>query len=86
MGMLAGCAFRAGVLEIVGVNIVFPGDNALVIAHAACSRPCRQQKQVIIRDSVAAIVVRVILTVFAVRLLTLPSHKITAACSCSGLL
>ncbi|MEO7743225.1 MAG: TerC family protein [Usitatibacter sp.] len=63
--------FWTALLKIIGVNIVLSGDNAVVIALAARSLQGRQQKQAIIWGSAAAIVMRVILTLFAVALLDL---------------
>src|SRR5213596_3274714 len=63
-------------LKIIGVNIVLSGDNAVVIALAARSLPPRQQKQAILWGSGAAIVMRVVLTLFAVALLSLPYLKL----------
>jgi YjbE family integral membrane protein len=69
-------AFWIGLLKIIGVNIILSGDNAVVIALAARSLPAKQQKQAIIWGSAAAIIMRVILTLFAVALLTLPWLKL----------
>jgi YjbE family integral membrane protein len=63
-------------LKIIGVNIVLSGDNAVVIALAARSLPRRQQKQAIFWGSGAAIVLRILLTLFAVALLALPWLKL----------
>src|SRR5258706_14440517 len=63
-------------LKIIGVNIVLSGDNAVVIALAARSLPARQQKQAIFWGSAAAIILRIILTLFAVALLALPWLKL----------
>jgi YjbE family integral membrane protein len=52
------------------------GDNAVVIALAARSLPAHQQKQAVIWGSVAAIIMRVILTIVAVELLKFPYLKI----------
>ena len=68
--------FWIGLLQIIGVNILLSGDNAVVIALAARSLHGKRQKQAIIWGSAAAVVMRVILTVFAVELLKLPSLKI----------
>lgn len=73
---LASQAFWIGLLKIIGVNIILSGDNAVVIALAARSLPQKQQKQAIIWGSAAAIVMRVILTLFAVALLQLPWLKL----------
>ncbi|HXU41620.1 MAG TPA: TerC family protein [Burkholderiales bacterium] len=69
-------AFWLGLLKIIGVNVILSGDNAVVIALAARSLPAKQQKQAIIWGSLAAIVMRVILTIFAVALLALPWLKL----------
>ena len=69
-------AFWVGLLKIIGVNIILSGDNAVVIALAARSLPPKQQKQAVLWGSLAAIVMRVVLTIFAVALLTLPWLKL----------
>jgi YjbE family integral membrane protein len=69
-------AFWIGLAKIIGVNIVLSGDNAVVIALAARSLPPKQQKQAIFWGSGAAIVMRIVLTVFAVKLLALPWLKL----------
>ena len=69
-------AFWIGLLKIIGVNIVLSGDNAVVIALAARSLPAKQQKAAILWGSGAAVVMRIVLTIFAVALLTLPWLKL----------
>jgi YjbE family integral membrane protein len=76
MEELLSQAFWLGLLKIIGVNIILSGDNAVVIALAARSLPQKQQKQAIIWGSAAAIVMRVVLTLFAVALLQLPWLKL----------
>ena len=71
--------FWVGLWQIILVNIVLSGDNAVVIALAARSLPAKQQKQAIIWGSAAAIIMRVILTVFAVALLSFPWLKLIGA-------
>src|SRR5574341_1118621 len=73
---LASQAFWIGLAKIIGVNIVLSGDNAVVIALAACSLPPRQQKQAIFWGAGAAVVMRIILTIVAVELLKLPWLKL----------
>jgi YjbE family integral membrane protein len=63
-------------LKILGVNMVLSGDNAVVIALAARSLPGKQQKQAIFWGSAAAIILRIVLTLFAVALLALPWLKL----------
>jgi YjbE family integral membrane protein len=73
---LASQAFWVGLAKIVGVNIILSGDNAVVIALAARSLPPKQQKLAIFWGAGAAIVLRIVLTLFAVALLTLPWLKL----------
>ncbi|APW40291.1 hypothetical protein RD110_26380 [Rhodoferax koreense] len=65
--------------SIVLANIVLSGDNAVVIAMAARTLRPDQQKKAIVWGSAAAIVMRIVLTVLAIRLLTLPFLKIVGA-------
>src|SRR3979409_2573310 len=76
MEELATQAFWNGLLKIIGVNIILSGDNAVVIALAARSLPQKQQKQAIFWGAGAAIALRIVLTLFAVALLTLPWLKL----------
>ena len=69
-------AFWIGLLKIIGVNIILSGDNAVVIALAARSLPAKQQKQAVFWGAGAAVILRIVLTIFAVALLTLPWLKI----------
>lgn len=71
--------FMIGLIKIIGVNIVLSGDNAVVIALAARSLPEKQQKQAVIWGASAAVVLRVILTLVAVALLTLPWIKLVGS-------
>jgi YjbE family integral membrane protein len=71
--------FWVALLQIIGVNIVLSGDNAVVIALAARSLPAKQQKQAVLWGSGAAVVMRIVLTVVAVQLLTLPYLKLVGA-------
>ena len=72
-------AFWVGLAKIIGVNIVLSGDNAVVIALAARSLPPKQQKQAIFWGAGAAVVIRIVLTIFAVALLSLPWLKLIGA-------
>lgn len=64
--------FLSALLQVVVVNIVLSGDNAVVIALAARNLPPRQRKLAILWGSLGAIVLRVGLTIVAVRLLMIP--------------
>jgi YjbE family integral membrane protein len=71
--------FWTALLKIIGVNIILSGDNAVVIALAARSLPPHQQKKAIFWGSGAAIIMRIVLTAFAVALLQLPWLKLVGA-------
>ena len=69
-------AFWQALGAIIWVNLLLSGDNAVVIALAARSLPQKQQKLAVFWGSAAAIIMRVILTIFAVALLQLPWLKL----------
>jgi YjbE family integral membrane protein len=69
-------ALWGALLAIIVANILLSGDNAVVIAMAARSLKPEHQKKAIIWGSAAAIIMRVILTIVAVKLLTLPYLKL----------
>jgi YjbE family integral membrane protein len=71
--------FAIALLQIIGVNIVLSGDNAVVIALAARSLPAPQQKKAILWGSGAAVAMRIVLTIVAVELLRLPWLKLVGA-------
>jgi YjbE family integral membrane protein len=71
--------FWIGLLKIIGVNIILSGDNAVVIALAARSLPQKQQKLAVFWGAGAAIVMRIVLTLFAVALLELPWLKLVGS-------
>lgn len=79
MEMLGTTFFWVTLAQIMMINIVLSGDNAVVIALASRSLPPRQQKQAIFFGSFGAIVLRVILTFFAVMLLGLPFLKLVGS-------
>src|SRR5438105_7375215 len=76
---LATQAFWLGLLKIIGVNVILSGDNAVVIALAARSLPPTQQKKAVFWGAGAAIILRILLTLFAVALLTLPWLKLVGS-------
>ena len=63
-------------IQIIGIDVVLSGDNAVVIALAARSLPPAQKKQAVFFGAAAAIAMRVLLTLTAVALLTLPYLKL----------
>ncbi len=65
--------------SILLANIVLSGDNAVVIAMAARTLKPEQRGKAIFWGSAAAIVMRIVLTVVAIQLLSLPYLKIIGA-------
>ncbi len=64
------------VLQIIMIDILLGGDNAVVIALACRSLPKHQRMKGIIWGTAGAIVLRVILIVFAVSMLQMPFLKL----------
>ncbi|HTL91192.1 MAG TPA: TerC family protein [Steroidobacteraceae bacterium] len=64
--------FLTALLQVMLVNIVLSGDNAVVIALAARNLEPRHRRLAILWGSLGAIVLRVILTVVAIQLLRIP--------------
>lgn len=64
--------FIVALMQIMMVNIVLSGDNAVVIALAARNLPARQQKLAVLWGCGGAIALRIVLTVVAVALLKIP--------------
>jgi YjbE family integral membrane protein len=72
MELLSSPQFWLGLGQIIWINIILSGDNAVVIALAARGLGPRQQKQAIFWGTAAAVVLRVLLTVVAVKLMQMP--------------
>ena len=68
--------FWLSLLEIIYVNIILSGDNAVVIALACRGLPSHQQKWGILLGAGCAVVLRIIFTIFIVYLLTIPYLKV----------
>ena len=69
-------SFWIAVGQIILIDIVLGGDNAVVIALACRGLPPKQRRLGIIYGTMGAIVLRVILIAFALALLTVPYLKI----------
>ncbi|HSU21018.1 TerC family protein [Comamonadaceae bacterium OTU4NAUVB1] len=76
MEFVNNSTFWIGLLEIVWINIILSGDNAVVIALAARSLPPEQQRKAVLIGSGAAVVLRIVLTIVAAKLLALPYLQI----------
>ena len=71
--------FLFSVLEIILINILLSGDNAVVIALACRNLPAKLRRQGILWGVLGAIVLRIILTYFAMSLLNYPWLKLIGA-------
>jgi YjbE family integral membrane protein len=71
--------FWLAVGQIIMIDILLGGDNAVVIALACRNLPPKQRTQGIIYGTIGAIVLRVILIAFALALLTVPYLKLVGA-------
>lgn len=72
-------SFWLAVGQIILIDLLLGGDNAVVIALACRNLPAKQRTQGIIYGTLGAIVLRVILIAFALALLAVPYLKIVGA-------
>lgn len=72
--------FWIAVLQIIAIDIVLGGDNAVVIALACRRLPEEQRRLGIFWGVLGAIILRVILIFFALNLLAVPYLKVVGAC------
>ncbi len=71
--------FWLAVGQIIMIDILLGGDNAVVIALACRKLPARQRTQGILWGTAGAILLRVVLIFFALTLLAIPYLKIVGA-------
>lgn len=76
MEYLQSTEFWIGLVKIIWINLILSGDNAVVIAMAARALPAHQQRTAVMLGSGAAVVLRIVLTLLAVKLLSLPYLQI----------
>src|SRR5258708_48626 len=76
---LSSPQFWVAVLQIILIDILLSGDNAVVIALACRNLPPRQRRLGVFWGVAGAIILRVTLTFFAVSLLVIPYLKIVGA-------
>ncbi|WP_293856931.1 TerC family protein [uncultured Alsobacter sp.] len=67
------------VLEVVWVNIILSGDNAVVIAMACRGLPPKQRRMGIVLGSAVAVLLRVVFTLIVVKLLQTPFLRIAGS-------
>lgn len=68
--------FVSGLLSVIIVNVILSGDNAVVIAMAVRSLPKPQRRRGVIIGAAAAVVLRIVLTLFVARMLLVPYLKL----------
>jgi YjbE family integral membrane protein len=79
MEMFATPEFWIAVGQIILIDILLGGDNAVVIALACRKLPPAQRRKGILWGTAGAIVLRIILIFFALQLLAIPFLKIVGA-------
>ena len=77
--MLSSAQFWVDVFKIIMIDLLLSGDNAVVIALACRNLPLEQRKKGIMFGVLGAIILRIVLTFFAVNLLSLPYLKLVGA-------
>lgn len=73
---LSSAAFWIAVMQIVAIDLVLSGDNAVVIALACRNLPPEQRRKGIFWGVFGAVGLRVVLTAFAAKLLGMPFLKL----------
>src|SRR6187399_1913540 len=68
--------FWVAVVQIIGVNIILSGDNAVVIAMACLTLPPRQRLWGMILGAGAAVLLRTLFTLVIATLMTYPYLKL----------
>ena len=79
VGMISTAQFWVDVFKIIVIDVLLSGDNAVVIALACRNLPLEQRKKGILFGVAGAIGLRIVLTFFAVSLLSLPYLKLVGA-------
>jgi YjbE family integral membrane protein len=76
VGEMGGAAFWAAVLQIIFINMLLSGDNAVVIAMACRSLPQREKIWGMVIGAGVAVLLRLIFTGIVGRLMLLPYLKL----------
>ncbi|MGH8850127.1 MAG: TerC family protein [Casimicrobiaceae bacterium] len=79
MAELVTPQFWIAVFEIILINILLSGDNAVVIALACRNLPDKLRRQGILWGVLGAVILRIVLTFFAMSLLAYPWIKLVGA-------
>lgn len=81
VGAENGSLFGAGLIEIIGIDVLLAGDNALVIALACRGLRPQQRLRALMLGAGVAVIMRVALTGLVMSLMTLPLLKLVAGLS-----
>src|ERR1051326_4300480 len=73
--------FWAAFVQIVWINILLSGDNAIVIALACRNLPRLQRRWSVIIGAGIAVVLRIVFTGIVMTLMTLPFLKLVGGCA-----
>jgi len=79
LDFLTQLSFWSALGQIILIDILLGGDNAVVIALACRKLPGTQRTKAIVWGTIGAIVLRVVLIIFAMTLLALPLLKLVGA-------
>lgn len=71
--------FWIALLQIIGIDILLSGDNAVVIALAARNLPPRERKLAVVLGTGGAVVMRIVFATIIVYLLQIPYLKLVGA-------
>ena len=72
----SGAAFWLALAQIIGIDVILSGDNAVVIALASRGLPPEQRRRAVLLGTGAAIAMRVVLALVAAALLSYPGLKL----------
>ena len=73
---LLDTTFLLQILQIVWINILLSGDNAVVIALACRTLPARERKWGVILGAGAAVIMRIIFTIMVMEMMEIPYLKL----------
>ena len=68
------------ILQVIGIDILLSGDNAVVIALACRGLPDAQRKKGVLYGASGAVVLRIFLVTISVWVLAIPGLKLIAGC------
>src|SRR5918911_1020565 len=73
---MSQAAFWVAVVQIIGVNVILSGDNAVVIAMACMTLPPRQRLWGMVLGAGVAVLLRVVFTLVIAQAMTYPYLKL----------